>query len=194
MDAVVQQLYSGGFLGPSLQALLMSLVVVTAGKREGKTSYVRRFAEHMTDSGRSVGGIASLAVTVGGRHAGYDLLDLRSGARRPLARLAAAAQIPTVGQFCFDRSAIEHGCLTVIDSVRDGLDFVVVDEVGPLELRGDGWAPALEVALRECQSGQTLALVVRASLVGQIPERFPSPLWERVHFVRAPWPSSFPTD
>lgn len=167
----------------------MGLVIVCGDKGEGKTSYVCRYAAHATDYGRSVGGIASPAVFSGDKRIGYDLVDLHGGTRWSLARAVSEAEAPTVGIYRFDEAAVAAGNSAITSAVRDGLDVIAVDEVGPLEFRGAGWAPALGAALRDCRSDQELIVVVRAALLGELPNRFPSPLWEEARRVSPPWPS-----
>jgi len=138
-----------------------------------------------------VGGIAALAVFEDGRHVGYDLLDLRCGSRQLLVRAVADhAVVRSVDAYRFDGGAVAAGNAAITAAVRDGLDAIAIDEIGPLEFRGHGWAPALEFALRECGPDQELIVVVRPSLLPGLPERFPSPKWAAANRISPPWPSS----
>ena len=131
-----------------------------------------------------------MAVFKGDQRIGYDLLDLRQGVRRPLARVVAPAnEPPTVGMYRFDEEAVAAGNAAILAAVRDGLDVVAIDEVGPLEFRGGGWAPGLKVALGECSAAQELIVVVRPSLVDKLPGVFPSRAWETAERVSPPWPA-----
>jgi nucleoside-triphosphatase THEP1 len=69
------------------------------------------------------------------------------------------------------------------------LDVIAIDEIGPLEFDGKGWALALATALQEIRSEQELVVVVRPSLVGKLSTRFPSALWATARRVSPPWPS-----
>ena len=168
----------------------MAVTIICAGRRAGKTTYLRRYMVELGDRGRSVGGIASPAVFEGGQRIGYDLLDLRRGTRRPLARVTSSAEVvPTVGIYQFDSEVIKEGNEAICAAVRDRLEVVAIDEVGPLEFRGGGWAPALETALNTCTSAQQLVVVVRPVLVDELPGRFPSSLWTGADRVSPPWPA-----
>ena len=167
----------------------MNLLIVSGARGEGKTTFVRRFAANATECGRSVGGVVSPAVFEGGERVGYDLINLRDGARQTLARIARPGEEPTVGAFRFAPAAVASGVLAISSAVRDGLDLIAIDEVGPWEFRGEGWAPAFEEALRNARAGQTLIVVVRPSLIDELPERFPSPMWEDARRVSPPWPA-----
>lgn len=171
----------------------MSISVVCAARGEGKTSFLCEYAARAGRRGRSVGGIAAPAVFEGGRRIGYDLIDLRGGGRRLLARVVTSPEAtPNVGVYEFDDTATNEGNAAIISAVRDGLDLIAVDEVGPLEFRGEGWAAALQVVLEECLARQEVIVVVRLSLVDELPRRFPSPLWAKASRISPPWPSLLP--
>ena len=158
----------------------MALTIVFGTRGQGKTTLVRQYAADAVVTGRSVGGVVSPVVFEDGQRVGYDLIDLRTGSRRPLARVVAGPEeTPTIGVFRFDEAALSAGNAAIVSAVEDGLDVVAIDEVGPLELEGKGWAPALAFALRTCRAQQELLVTVRASLLDELPSRFPSPLWEQ---------------
>jgi nucleoside-triphosphatase THEP1 len=167
----------------------MPLTIVHAARGEGKTTFLCAYAARTAAAGRSIGGIASVAVCEGGQRIGYDLFDLRLGTRRNLARIVSPEdKHPTVGVYRFDDQAVRAGNEAIQMAVTDRLDMIAIDEVGPLELRGEGWAPALEFALQRLGSRQELAVVVRSSLADELPERFGSPLWSSARWVSRPWP------
>ena len=169
----------------------MSVSIISARRGEGKTTFLRAYAARAATEGRSVGGIASPAVFEGDRRIGYDLLDLGRNHSCSLARVVTAENgVPTVGRYRFDDTAVATGSAAILAAVHDGLDVIAVDEVGPLEFRGQGWAPALETALRELNADQELVVVVRASLADELSARFPSPLWETARRIWPPWPAS----
>ncbi len=73
---------------------------------------------------------------------GYDILDISSGIRAPFLRLMNP-DIKGVERF----KRIEAGYLAGLkaldpDNNRDSI-LMVIDEAGPLEMRGEGWAGRL---------------------------------------------------
>ncbi|UCE59818.1 MAG: DUF2478 domain-containing protein [Phycisphaerales bacterium] len=168
----------------------MDVIIATAAKGEGKTSFLCSYIAQARESGRSVGGIASPAVWNSDKRVGYDLLDFRTGRRCELARIvrdgscAAAA-----GMYFFVEQAVAAGNAAIVAAVNHGVDVIAIDEIGPLEFAGRGWAPALEAALRDCSRNQELILAVRPSLVDQLSSRFVSPCWSSVRRVTPPWPT-----
>ena len=166
----------------------MRLTILSGPRGQGKTSRLCEYAAAMADRGRTVGGIASPAVYENDRRIGYDLLDLRSGSRRRLSRIAAEpGSSPTVGVFQFDDAAINAGNRAIVSALRDGVDVLAIDEVGPLELDGGGWAPGVRLALQSHETPGELILVVRPSLLEVLPECFPSLAWATAARLFPPW-------
>ena len=75
-----------------------------------------------------------------------------------------------VGDYTISRDGIIFACAAIKRAVESRCDLIVIDEVGPLELRGKGLMPAVELALR---SGDNVLIVVRSSLREALQRRFP---------------------
>lgn len=165
----------------------MAVTILSAEKGGGKTSFLLEWVTHLQQRGDSVGGVAQPAVFKQGARIGYDLLDLRSGFRRPLARLADQASA-TVGMYQFDDEVLEKGKEAIVEAAYAELGVIAIDEIGPLEFRGGGWARAIDVALDRSIAARELIVVVRPKLVDQLADRFPSSLWKSARRLTPPWP------
>ena len=75
-----------------------------------------------------------------------------------------------VGRFIFNGDGIAAGLAALAaGGERKGVVHIV-DEVGPLEMKGMGWAPALPALVRDPSA--TVLLTVRPDLVGPVQEKF----------------------
>ncbi|MFH1745829.1 MAG: nucleoside-triphosphatase [Planctomycetota bacterium] len=163
---------------------------MTARQGMGKTTFLRAQIERWQALEKTVGGILAPVVIQSGRRVGYDLLDIWAGHQLPLARTAPEPVAGAGGcPFRFYEEALELGTRAIMQAVREGLDIVVIDEIGPLELGGGGWAAALEFTLLHSTSAQELILVVRPSIVEQVPARFPDRRWLAARHITSPWPA-----
>jgi nucleoside-triphosphatase THEP1 len=75
-----------------------------------------------------------------------------------------------VGDYTISRDGILFARGVIKQAVQSRCDLVVIDEVGPLELRGKGLMPAVELALA---SPLNVLIVVRSSLKEALQRRFP---------------------
>jgi nucleoside-triphosphatase len=137
-------------------------VVVTGGRGSGKTTAVLAAAESLRRSGQPVAGFVQPGAWAAGERAGFELLDVASGERAVLARRVGPEQGEHGTPFRFEPAGFACGQRAL---ARAGAGAVLlVDELGPVELRGRGHMPAVRRALTTPGLEGAL-LTVRRSLV-----------------------------
>lgn len=142
------------------------VILLTGHVQEGKTGFLEALITRLTDEGIALSGILSPAVHDGTRHIGYDLVDLGSGERQPLSRISGTSDQPRVGPYFFSNDGLELGQRALSPEETAISDLVVVDEVGPWELRDQGWAGCLYRLTTETR--QPMIWVVRESIIDQV--------------------------
>ena len=108
-------------------------------KHSGKSTAARQLIDRAVAEDLSVAGILAPSVYRDGILTGFDLVDLSTGRRAPLARLARNRS-PRAGRFAFLPETLKQGNAALGLSVCATASLIVVDEFGPLELRGQGLA------------------------------------------------------
>jgi len=132
------------------QCLRRGVLLLCGHVGAGKSSTLERLVETLRAAGRRVAGILSPAVVRDGERVGYDLIDLSSGRRTELSRIAPAPARggPFVGRFAFDLDGLAAGRTALSVDAASAADVVIVDEIGPWELSDQGWAgPLYRLAL-----------------------------------------------
>jgi nucleoside-triphosphatase THEP1 len=164
------------------------IMILTGETGCGKTTTADQIVSALRRRGLSVGGILARAVLADGRRVGFDLDDLSTGRTAPLCRESRDESQPGPGRaeqrwgrFEFARAglAFGHEALTAHTA---GADVIVVDEVGPLELTGGGWAGALDLVVRNFDG--PILLVARLAVVDAVKARWGSPdtpVWVASH-------------
>jgi len=149
---------------------MIHIVLLTAPRGAGKTTACERFHEQARAAGLLVGGIVAPArFEQGGGKVGIDVVEAATGERQLLATVEPEAGLRTVGPYRFDPAVMRWALERVLLALEVGVDVVLIDEIGPLELlfKG-GFAPALE---RLPQAEATAAiLVVRSELLVALQE------------------------
>jgi nucleoside-triphosphatase THEP1 len=148
-------------------------VIVTGATGSGKTTLATAVVERLRARGSRVAGILAPGYLADGRRTGFDIVNLATGERKPLAREEARVVGPHArwSRFAFSTEGLAFGHKALAEDAR-GADVVVIDEVGPFELSGGGWAGALD-ALVAMPTGVML-LVVRESVVDAVKARWGS--------------------
>jgi nucleoside-triphosphatase THEP1 len=148
-------------------------LLVVGEPRSGKTSWCRGYIDRRRKCGSSVGGVLSPAIEKQGQRVGSNALDLLTGQEAPFARLSRLRRFKrgeAVGDYTISRRGISFACGAIERAIESRCDWVVIDEVGPLELDGKGLMPAVELVLA---SRVNVLIVVRSSLRKALEGRFP---------------------
>ncbi|MFH1011226.1 MAG: nucleoside-triphosphatase [bacterium] len=141
----------------------------------GKTTVLAHLVSEWRQSGKDVRGLLAHRVMEDGCPIGYDMEVIGEKKRSVLARKEGIG-IERTGPFVFFDEALARGRRALRDAAK--ADIVVVDEVGPLELRGGGWASEVERLLSESEA--VVIFVVREDLQLQIIEWL-KPLGRTLH-------------
>ena len=147
------------------------MVILTGEIGAGKTTRAGEVVDVLRRRGATVAGILARRAFADARHEGFDLVDLSTGRTVPLCRDGGPGGQGEEqwGRFAFTHDGLRLGREAL---AMDGqpADVVVVDEVGPLELSGGGWADPLD-RLLDRFDGPVL-LVARPAVVEAVRTRW----------------------
>lgn len=143
--------------------------IIAGGRDEGKT---RAMAALFRETGRG-DGIISPKRFADGRFAGYDALRLSSGELVPLAVPLSSVGADwdeecRQGEYSFSGKGMAFVHAVLGEILERGIDPVFIDEVGPLELSGRGFAP-LDALV---SSGRDVYLSVRDRYLERVIEKY----------------------
>ncbi len=98
-----------------------------------------------------------------------QLYNVKDGTTLPWQKpVSDAPDDVLVGRFVFDRVAFDQAIVWLDDQLKDArIKYLILDEVGPLELSGKGWDTWLRKALAT-PSEKEFILVVREGLVEKV--------------------------
>jgi len=136
--------------------------VVTGAPSCGKTAAIVRLAEILGERGVPIAGFVQIGVLEEEIRVGFNVRDLLSRDEAGLARLAGRKGGEFGTRFVFSEEGFALG-RTALERAAPGC-VVLVDELGPVELRGGGHMPAVERAM-SVPGLAGAVIVVRRSLV-----------------------------
>ncbi len=145
-----------------------TIVVLSGESGCGKTTLCTQVAAQAQARGLAVAGVLTPPRLANGRKTGLDVVDLRTGQRRPLAEAFGATDGPVTGSWHFHADGLVWGTLVLRRATP--CDLLVMDELGPLELlRGQGWTVGLD--LLRTDRYRLALVVVRPELLRHLQER-----------------------
>ncbi|HNV03251.1 MAG TPA: nucleoside-triphosphatase [Vicinamibacterales bacterium] len=147
------------------------VVLLTGPTGSGKTTMATEVVKRLRQAGVRVGGVLAPGLLADERRTGFDLLDIATGQRAGLARErpGPAARHAQWGRFSFLPDGLALGARALGPGAAAS-DVIVVDEVGPFELSGGGWAEALDALARGFPGA--LLLVARESVAEAVAARW----------------------
>ncbi|MDY0190149.1 MAG: nucleoside-triphosphatase [Desulfuromonas sp.] len=153
-----------------LCAPMPPLFILTGARGSGKTAALQMLVAQLQQQETKVAGVLSRGLWHAGQRSGFDVVDLGSTKSVPLCRVDTCTTQVCSGRFNFFATGLAFGQQALQPESVAAAELIVVDEIGPLELRGEGWAKQLDILLaqRKCP----VVLSVRPSLVSRVIERW----------------------
>jgi len=145
------------------------IFLLTGESGSGKTTLLIELAGILKNCGLATGGFTAPGTWLNGQRSGFILHDLCHNLDYPLAETGSSG-VESHGRFVFNEETLATGTLLLKTQAREAkIDFVLIDEVGPFELKGRGWASSLDILA--C-SGLPQLWVVRPELLKEVPLRW----------------------
>jgi nucleoside-triphosphatase len=143
------------------------LFILSAPVRSGKTTALNNFSK-----GKNCMGFLTPDI-----NARRVLQDVETGKAVPFEATGDVGNVGTqsIGKYTFYQSAFDEGSRIISHALSRKPDWLIIDEIGPLELQGKGFHDILQTVLPQyTRSGGTgnLVLVIRDSLLKQVCEHY----------------------
>jgi len=143
----------------------MNVYLLSGQQNSGKSTALHQLAVYLSEK---CGGVICLPVFDGQRKIGTDAFDVITGQRVPFSRLTNSSDSIRIGHQYIRPTGIKH-CLQAIGRAVAACRLIIIDEIGPLELRGDGLFSGVQKSL----IGESdVLMVVRSSLTNAVVKRF----------------------
>ena len=149
----------------------LPLVFIVKGEKgSGKTTMLTRTIECLKAEGMNIGGILAPGYWKESKRSGFDIIDVSSGLRGKLCSIDFSISKVRIGNFNFDNEGLKLGKHALsLDKIKD-MEVCVIDEVGFLELKGEGWGRNLDEIISGYKN--ILIIVVRNELIEEVCRRW----------------------
>jgi len=149
---------------------MLPIIIISGNIQQGKTTFVRKVINRLERQNIEIGGIMSNVEYDGDQRVGYTLENLKSGEKIQLCNIAENKEWKKQGKFYFNPDAVIQGN-EILGFDNSNPDLIVIDEIGPLEVKSGGWAPSIQKIAEEAKA--PMLWVVRDSLVNKISRKWP---------------------
>jgi nucleoside-triphosphatase len=121
---------------------------ITGKPKVGKSTVIKEVIMRLKVEGIVVGGMLTSEIHEGGRRIGFSIEDIHSGVKGILAHVRQRG--PNVGKYGVNLADLDsigaHSITTVL--ARPEPRIIIVDEIGPMELKSRKFTEAVENAMK----------------------------------------------
>jgi len=122
------------------------ITLITGTPGIGKTTVIMRVAEVLKARGKLVGGMTSKEQRDGEIRKGFLIQDVSNGNKGWLASVNQSDG-PRVGKYRVNLNDLESIGVKAIQEATKSADVIIIDEIGPMELRSLAFKKAVQEAL-----------------------------------------------
>ncbi len=117
-------------------------IAITGKPGVGKTTLCKKIWEKLKPN-LSISGFITLEIRVKNRRVGFEVFDLRKEVKTKLASVGKCKTM--VGKYCVHITEFEEYLKN--SSLRDACDLIIIDEIGPMELKSYFFVELIEELL-----------------------------------------------
>jgi nucleoside-triphosphatase THEP1 len=144
--------------------------IVTGSIRGGKTTYTKELIDILQLNNIEVAGILSERVMEGTLTTGYNLVNIETGAKEDFLRQDEDTGEERIGRFRISEKGLAAGREILNSLLNHKQKFVIIDEVGMLELQDKGWAEDINNLLRK--SSNHILITVRDIYIEEVKKKW----------------------
>lgn len=153
----------------NLKDIKNKYIIITGEKNSGKTTFLINLISYFIANNLDFGGIVTVKQMDDNDPASYHVVDLSNQKKELLCSTKTSKTMIKTGKYYFSETGISFGNEIITKAIFDKKGYIIIDEAGPLELRGEGWDRTLSL-LDDCNS--RFIITVRKSLLHKILDKY----------------------
>jgi len=132
---------------PTLQKELSDqtrVIIISGEVQEGKTTFLLELVSLLKSQDVPLKGFIAKGIHKEEGRIGYDLVDVETDASEQYIRIEKLPSAYRHGKYYFSPQGLEFGRKILQKADKQNTSLIIIDEVGPVELKGKGWAEEIE--------------------------------------------------
>ena len=146
------------------------MIIISGHKNQGKTTQIKHIIEILHKKTKTIAGFYSEKVLKDNYIVGYDVVSIPKNEKFRFLRIVGDEKQQKIGPFYIDDFTLAEGIIQIKKAIINQVDYLIIDEVGKLELNNKGWYAALERAFVEFKG--EIILAVRTEFVDKVIQKW----------------------
>ncbi len=148
-----------------------NIIIITGKQGSGKTTFLQEMIFGLTRKGIQIAGILAEGFWKNYERDHFELIDLKSKNSILFCSREPKEGWEKLNRFYINPDGQKFGEAALDPDYLKNADIVVIDEIGPFELEGKGWAKAIESVLMKLPE-VNMIWVVRDNLLSEVARYF----------------------
>ena len=119
------------------------VIILTGNVGQGKTTYLVELIEILRSRNVKLSGFTAKGIHLKNERIGYDLENISSGESCTFIRKNPSAGWFRHGKYHFNPEGVIFGNKILDEAAQSSKNLLIIDEVGPVELKGRGWSEGI---------------------------------------------------
>jgi nucleoside-triphosphatase THEP1 len=146
------------------------IFIVTGSIRGGKTTFTKNLIDLLRSKNINTAGLISECMKDSALTIGYDLVNIETGEKEVFLRQNGECGEEKIGKFTICSKGLEEGRKILNSLVNHEKKLVIIDEVGMLEIKNNGWSCCIDDLLNK--SSNHLLLTIRDIYVDDVMKKW----------------------
>ncbi len=147
-------------------------IIIISGKQGGgKTTLLQEMIVGLNKLGMRISGILAEGYWKNQKRDYFELINIKSNTRLLYCQREPKEGWEKLKHFYINPDGQKFGEAALDPEYLDDSDIIVIDEVGPFELKGKGWANSIDNLLKKLPD-RIMIWVVRRSLLDEVSNHF----------------------
>jgi nucleoside-triphosphatase THEP1 len=142
------------------------IFIISGAVGEGKTTYTKKLTDYFKKNNIKTGGILSERIMTDSVTTGYDVVNIETGEKEIFLRQNEDCGYEKIGKFTISPKGLAMGKAILSSLVMTEDMIVIIDEVGLLELRNNGWSECINKLLDKARNH--ILITVRTSFIDEV--------------------------
>ena len=148
---------------------MSTIKIITGAKQSGKTTFLLNYIEQLKSNKISVAGIIAIGTFKNNIRDSFSIKDISTNEKKLFLSRKYLSESEKIGRFYIDINTYHWGMKILEKAILSDSKYLIIDEIGALELTKKGWYFALSRALK---SNKNIVITVRDKFIDDIIDFF----------------------
>lgn len=143
--------------------------IIVGDRHSGKTTRLLKYIDELNGKAVSVAGIVAIGSFKDGIRDSFLIKDITTNTEKVFMTRENCTNCDKIGGFYINNEAYKWGVNVLHKAINSSANTIVIDEVGQLELNGNGWYTSL---LKLLKTDKNIVITVRDKFLDEIVSKF----------------------